>query len=73
MHTYGARIDYEDLKVILKDEKGREIFFYGQREKKSCPLISAIKASNYYVKGVLDIGVMLLTPKQKKRKLEIFL
>jgi len=23
LHTYGAKIDCEDLKVILKDEKGR--------------------------------------------------
>jgi len=29
LHTYRAKIDYEDLKVILKDEKGREVFFYG--------------------------------------------
>jgi len=29
LHTYGAKIDYEDLKVILTDEKWREVFFYG--------------------------------------------
>jgi len=27
LHTYGAKIDCEDLKVILKDKKGREVFF----------------------------------------------
>ena len=44
-HTYGAKINCEDFKVILKDEKGREVFFYKQREEKSYPLISAIKVS----------------------------
>ena len=29
LHTYGAKIDCKDLKVILKDENGREVFFYG--------------------------------------------
>jgi len=29
LHNYGAKIDCEDLKVILKDAKGREVFFYG--------------------------------------------
>jgi len=45
LHAYGAKIDCEDLKVILKDEKGRKVSFYGQREEKSYPLISAMKAS----------------------------
>ena len=31
LHTYGAQMDYEDLKVILKDEKGRKVCFYRQR------------------------------------------
>jgi len=34
LHIYGVKIDCEDLKVILKDEKGREVFLYGQKEKK---------------------------------------
>jgi len=45
LHAHGDKIDYEDLKVILKDEKEREICFYRQREEKSSPLISAMKAS----------------------------
>jgi len=45
LHTYGAKINCEDLKVILKDEKGRKVCFYGQREEKSCPLISVMKVS----------------------------
>ena len=39
LHTYGAKIDCEDLKVILRDEKGRELCFYGQKEEKPCLLI----------------------------------
>ena len=45
LHTYEAKIDCEDLKVLLKDEKGREVFFYGQREEESCSSISVMKAS----------------------------
>ena len=45
LYTCGAKIDCEDLKIILKNEKGREVCFYGKREEKSCPLISAMKAS----------------------------
>ena len=73
LHTYGSKIDCEDLKVILKDEKGREVCFYGQREQKSYPLISAMNASKLLYQGVLDIVVMLLTRKQKRRKQKIFL
>jgi len=29
LHTYGAKIDCGDLKVILKDGKGGEVCFYG--------------------------------------------
>jgi len=53
LHTYGAKIDCEDFKVILKDEKGRDIFFYGQREEKSYPLISAMKASKLLCQGCM--------------------
>jgi len=59
LRTYEAQIDCEDLKVVLKDEKERKVCFYGQREAKSCSLISAMKASKLLCQGVLDIGVML--------------
>jgi len=49
--TYGAKIDCKDFKVILNDEKGRKIFFGGQREEKSYPLISAMKASMLLCQG----------------------
>jgi len=51
LHTYGAKINYEDLKVILKDKKGREVFFYRQREEKSYPLISVTKTSKLLCQG----------------------
>ena len=53
LHTYGAKIDYEDLKVILKDEKERKVCFYGQREEESCSLISAMKAKNLLYQGCI--------------------
>ena len=31
LYTCGAKTSYEDLKVILKDENGREVCFYGLR------------------------------------------
>ena len=30
LHTYGTKIDYKDLKVIMNDDKGREVCFYAQ-------------------------------------------
>jgi len=45
LHTYGTKIDCEDLKVVFNDGKEREVCFYGQRQEISYPLISAIKAS----------------------------
>ena len=53
LHTYGAKIDCENLNVILKDEKVREVSFYGQREGKSYPLISAMKASKLLCQGCM--------------------
>ena len=29
LNTYGAKIHYEDLTVVLKDGKGIEVLFYG--------------------------------------------
>ena len=53
LHTYGAKIDCEDLKVILKDEKGREVLFCGRREEESCSLISTMKASKLLCQGCI--------------------
>jgi len=51
LHTYGAKIDYDNLKAILKDKKGRKVFFYGQREEKSYLLIYAMKTSKRWCQG----------------------
>jgi len=51
MHTYEAKIDCNDLKVILNDEKGREMCFYGQREEKACSIIFPMKASKLSHQG----------------------
>ena len=53
LHSYGAQIDCEDLKVILKDEKGRKMCFYGQREANPCPLISTMKVSKLLSQGCI--------------------
>jgi len=45
LHTYTTKIDSNNLKVILRNESGREVCFYGKREEKPCPIISAMKAS----------------------------
>jgi len=37
LHTYGAKIDYEDLKVILKDEKGEKYISMGRERKNLVP------------------------------------
>jgi len=53
LHTYGAQINCEDLKVILKDEKARKVCFYGKREAKSCSLISTMKTSKLLCQGCI--------------------
>ena len=58
LHTYEVKIDCKNVKVILNDEKGRELWFYGQRKEKPCPLISAMKVSKLFVNGVLGTDVM---------------
>ena len=33
LHTHGAKIEYKDLKFLLKDEKGREVISMGRERK----------------------------------------
>jgi len=68
LHTYGAKIDCEDLKVIFKDEKGREVFFYGKREEKSYPLISAMKASKLLFQGCTGYWCYAIDTQAKEEK-----
>ena len=70
LHTQGAKIDYEDLKVILKNEKGREVLFYRQREEESCSLISAIKASKLLCQGCIRYWCYVIDTQTKEEKAE---
>jgi len=45
LHAHGAKTDYKDLEVILCYEKNQEVYFYGLRKEKPCPLISMMLAS----------------------------
>ena len=68
LHTCGAKIDCEELKVILKAEKGREVCFYGQREEKSCPLISIIQASELLRQGHMGYWCYTIDTQAKEEK-----
>ena len=70
LHTYGAKIDCEELKVILKDEKGGEVFFYGQREEKSYLLISAMKASKLLCQGSMGYWCYAIDTQAKEEEVE---
>jgi len=70
LHSYEAKIDCEDLKVTLKDEKGREVCVYGQREEKSCPLISVMKASQLLYQGCIGYWCYAIKTQTKWEKAE---
>ena len=70
LHTYGVMINYENLKVILKDEQGRDVFFYGQREEKSYSLISAMKASKLLCQGCMGYWCYVIDTQAKEEKAE---
>jgi len=69
-HTYRTKIDCKDLKIILKDEKEREVCFYGKREEKSCPLISAMKASKLLCQGCIRYWCYTIDTQTKEEKAE---
>jgi len=66
LHTYRAKTNSKDLKVMLRDEKSQEVHFYELRKEKPCPLIFIMIVSNY-VNDVLSIGVMLLVFTKRKK------
>ena len=37
LRTCGIKIYFEDLKVVLKDEKGRKVCLYGRKRKNPIP------------------------------------
>jgi len=68
LHTYGAMVDCEDIKVILKDEKEKEGYFYGQREEISCPWISDLKASKLLCHGRMGYWCYAIDTHAKEKK-----
>ena len=51
--AHGARIDCKALKVILKDSRGRIVYFHGEGTKKEKRIISAMKACKMLRKGCI--------------------
>ena len=51
LYTYGIRIDYKDLKVVVCNEKGQEVYWYGKRKEKPCSLISIMLTSKPLCQG----------------------
>ena len=75
LRIYADKVYDEDLEVILRDEKGETYVFYGQRERKTCPLISDMKASRLLCQGCIRYWDYAVDTKEKegKKKLQIFL
>ena len=53
LHSYEAKTNCKDLKVILNEKKGQEVCFFGEREEKAYPLISAMKAIKLLCQGCI--------------------
>jgi len=70
LQTYAAQIDCEDLKVILKDEKGRKVCFYEQREAKSRSLISIMKVSKLLCQGCIGYWCYAIDTQTKEEEAE---
>ena len=66
--TYRAKIDCKELKVILNDEKGREVCFFRKREEKLRSLISAMKASKFIEPRVYWVLVLQHTYLGERKK-----
>ena len=69
-HTYGAKINCKDFKVIQNDGKRREVFHMGKREETLFLNFCYDKLVSYYVKGVLGNSVLLwiFTRRKKQQK-----
>jgi len=66
---YEANIDCKDLKVIVKDPKGRKVCFDGERLRKECSTISIMKASKMIRRGC--IGYLCYATKVKEEEMKI--
>ena len=51
--VYRTNINWEDLKVTLKDVKGQEVCFYRERLRKEYPIILIMKASKLLRTGCM--------------------
>ena len=49
--THRGNICCKELKVILKNQKGQEVCFYGERDGKQCPMISTMTARRILRQG----------------------
>jgi len=67
--TYGASIEYKDLKETLRDQEVREICFYGERIKKVYSIISIMRARKLPRQGY--IGYLCYATKVKEEEMEI--
>jgi len=65
-----VKIDCKDLKVILNDDKGQEVCFYGQREEKPYFLISAMKASKLFYQGCIGYWCYAMNIQEKEETVE---
>jgi len=41
----------------MGDEKAHEVYFYGQKQEKPCPLISTMKGSKLMCQACMDVLV----------------
>jgi len=70
LYIYEPKIDCKDLKVILSDEKGREVSFYGQREGKRYSIISTMKTSNLLCQSFARNWCYAINIQKKEEKAE---
>jgi len=70
LHSYGGKFDCKDLKVTLKDEKGREVCFYVQREETPRFIISTMKASKLLCQSCIGYWCYAIETKAKEEKAE---
>ena len=66
LHTYEAKIYCKGLKVILTNEKGWKVCFYGQREEKPCYIISAMRASKLLCQGCEEYWCYAMNIREKE-------
>jgi len=68
--SHGEHIDCKALKVILKDSKGRKVYFCGERTKKENRIISTMKAGRMLRKGCVGYWCYALEVKEEEVRVE---